>query len=375
MTRTADVVVIGAGIAGLSTAASLAPACSVVVLETETLPAQHATGRSAAVFIPSYGPPAVRRLTRASRLWFETGAEGDADTALLTSRPVVFVADDHHVPRLEQLVVSMGEAGGTLHPLTASEVRERCPAMHPDWVVAGAEDRDASDLDVAAIVAVFRRRLAASGATLSLGAPAQRIERSRTGWTVHTGDGSAVSCGRIVNAAGAWVDDVARMAGVEPLGFQPRRRTIGIGVPTGAETVGSALVAHADEQFYFGAEAGGVLFSPADETLSPPCDARPEEIDVALAMERINAATTLGLRSVTTTWAGLRTFGPGGSLVIGAAPADDTFVWCGGQGGYGIQTAPAAGRVTAAVVRGDALPADLADTGLTLADLAPQRSS
>ncbi len=312
-------------------------------------------------------------VTRVSRPWFDNRADGDADTPLLAPRSVVFVADSAHEPRLAELIVSMGEAGGTLHPLTAAEAREHCPAVHPDWVVAAAVDRDASDLDVAAIVAAFRRRMGAGDANLRLGAPVRRVDRSTSGWTVHAEDGWKVSCGRIVNAAGAWVDDIARLAGIELLGFQPRRRTIGIGVQTGSEPVGSALIVHADEQFYFGAEAGGILFSPADETPSPPCDAKPEEIDVAVAMERINEATTLGMRSVTSTWAGLRTFGPDESIVIGSEPSDEAFVWCGGQGGYGIQTAPSAGRATASVVLGEALPADLTAAGLTVADLAPRR--
>ena len=369
-----SVVVIGAGVAGLSTAAALAERTDVTVVEMETTPAHHASGRSAALYIPTYGPPTIRRLTRASLDWLASRGHGLADVDLITPRLVMFAADRDHLDHLQATAAGMGDAGGTLHMLSATETRSICPALRPEWVEAGGVDRDAYDMDVAAIVAAFRRRLADLGGRVELDRRVTGLAQTASGWTVATTDG-AVTCDVVVNAAGAWVDEVARMAGLDALGFVPKRRTIGIGriSADAAAYVGPAFVAHAAEQWYFGAEPGGVLFSPADETPSEPCDARPEEIDLARAIDGIDAATSLGMRSVSSSWAGLRTFSPDGSIVIGPEPTADSFVWCGGQGGYGIHTCEAAARATAAAVLGDDLPDDLRAVGLTFADLAPNR--
>jgi D-arginine dehydrogenase len=367
-----DVLVIGAGIAGLSAGAELAERCSVLVVDMEATPAHHATGRSAALYIPTYGPPAIRRLTGASRGWFESRADGLADTDLISPRLVMYASDEAHVGHLERMVENMGNAGGTLHRLDAAETRALCPALRADWVVAGGVDRDAYDMDVAAIVATYRRRLASAGGRVAPDHRVTGLDRSGAGWRVRTTAGE-IGCATVVNAAGAWVDEVAGLAGLAPLGFVPKRRTIGVS-PTHADVdPGEAFVAHAAEQFYFGREVGGLLFSPADETPSPPVDAKPEEIDLARAIDAINICTTLGLRSVSSSWAGLRTFSADGSIVIGPDPAEPTFIWCGGQGGYGIHTCPAAARATAALTLGDDLPADLTDGGLRADHLTPDR--
>ncbi len=370
--RRHDVVVVGAGIAGLSAAAELASECDVAVVEMEPAPAHHATGRSAALLIPTYGPPSIRRLTRAGRAWFETRGEGRADTALLTPRDVLYVSDEARLPALEELRESMGSAGGVLELLDAEEARSLCPALQPGWFAGAGVDRDAGDLDVAAIVAVFRRLLSERGGTLSLEHRGVGLERDGDGWRVET-SAATLGCELVVDAAGAWADRVAALAGAKPVGFVPKRRTLAVSRPTGPDAVGEGFVANVPMTFYFGAEPGGVLFSPGDETPSEPCDARPEELDVALAIERINTATTLGLRSVSSSWAGLRTFSPDGSIVIGPDPAEPGFVWCAGQGGYGIHTAPAAARATAALALGRGLPSDLAEGGLTPEDLGVAR--
>lgn len=363
---------VGAGIAGLSAAAELAPWCSVTVVEAEATPAHHATGRSAALYIPTYGPPTIRRLTAASREFFETRGHGDADTALIRPRLVMYAACEQDLDDLDELVRSMGDAGGTLHPLSASETVDLCPVLRPEWVAAGGVDRDAFDMDVAAIVQVFRARLRRAGGSIATDHRVTGMRRAGDGWRIETTAG-VVHGGVVVNAAGAWVDEVAALAGIEPLGFVPKRRTIGISPLAPGVEVGSTFVADAGWRFYFGREPGGVLFSPADETPSPPCDARPEELDLARAIDAITAATTLRLRSVSSSWAGLRTFGPDGSIVLGPDPAEPTFVWCAGQGGYGIHTAPAAGRATAALTLGRGLPTDLTSEGLASGPLGPTR--
>ncbi len=367
-----DVVVIGAGIAGLSAAAALAPDVSVVVVDMEASPAHHATGRSAALYIPTYGPPNVRRLTAASAEFFHSGGDGRATSPLISPRMVMFVADDDHHQHLLDFEASHGEAGGRLEIIDSAASRVRCPGLRPEWVVAAGVDHDAYDIDVAATVATFRSALIERGGQIRTDHHVTAIERSRDGWTVTT-SGGPISAGIVLNAAGAWVDHVAAMAGITPLGFVPKRRTMGIGPIAAGEDAGDHFVAHAAMHFYFGGEHGDLMFSPADETPSEPVDARPEEIDVALAIERINEATTLGLRSVRQSWAGLRTFSPDGDLVIGPDPSDASFVWCGGQGGYGIHTAPAAASATAALTLGGELPTELQDVGLTPSDLLPDR--
>ncbi len=362
--ETVDVVVVGAGIAGLSSAAALATDVGVVVVDMERSPAHHATGRSAALYIPTYGPPNVRRLTAASAEFYNTGAAGRAASPLVSPRMVMFVADDDHHQHLLDFAASQGEVGGSLEIIDRTASRIRCPGLRPEWVVAAGLDHDALDIDVAATVATFRSLLAERGGRLLTDHRVTAIKRSLNGWTVTTSAGE-ISAGVVVNAAGAWVDDVARMAGITPLGFIPKRRTLAIGPVAAGTDAGDHFVAHAAMHFYFRAEHGDLMFSPADETPSEPVDARPDEVDVALAIERINAATTLGLRSVRQSWAGLRTFSPDGELVIGPDPADASFVWCGGQGGYGIHTAPAAAMATASLAIGAALPSNLQDVGLT----------
>jgi len=372
--ETADVVVIGAGIAGLSAAAALSADVSVVVVEMERAPAHHTTGRSAALFLPTYGPPTIRRVTAASEGFFSTAGHGRSETPLVTPRGLVYVADESSREQLVAMTRELGEAGGEFELVDTAECRLRCPALRDDWVVAGAVDHGARDIDVAATVSVFRSELIEHGGRLRVDHRAMELERDDAGWIVHTTGGS-ISTGIVVNAAGAWADLVAGMAGVAPLGFEPKRRTMGVSPFAEGVDPGDHFVAAANMDFYFRAEHGTVMFSPADETLSEPTDARPEEIDVAIAIDHINEATTLGLRSVRQSWAGLRTFSPDGDLVLGPDPDVPTFVWCGGQGGYGIQTSPVAGVATAALTLGRPLPGALADVGLTPAALTADRFS
>lgn len=370
---TADVVVIGAGIAGLSAAAALSSDASVVVVEMEDTPAHHATGRSAALFLPTYGPATVRRLAAASAEFFRSAGHGRAESPVVSPRSVMYVADAEHEQQLVAMTGELGQAGGRLELIDAAECRERCPALRDDWVVAGALDPDALDIDVAATVATFRSELIGNGGQLRVGHRVTAIDRTNDGWTVHTTAGS-YSTGTIVNAAGAWVDEVAMLAGVAPLGFEPKRRTMAVSPFATDADPGDHFVAHATMDFYFSAErSDAIMYSPADETPSEPTDARPEEIDVAMAIERINEATTLDLRSVRQQWAGLRTFSPDGDLVIGPDATEPSFVWCGGQGGYGIETSPAAGLATAALASGHALPDGLVAAGLTPAALSSTR--
>jgi D-arginine dehydrogenase len=361
-------VVVGGGIAGVSVAAELAGrGADVVLVEAEAELAHHTTGRSAAMYLPTYGTPLVRALTVASRVELDALA-GEAGAPLLSPRDLLYVADADGEGALTDLV----DSGSGLQPLTVDAARERCPVLRPDVVVAAAVDDGGADLDVAGLHQAYVRRLRAAGGEIRRGEPVLAVDRSATGWEVRTPTG-ALGCDVVVDAAGAWADEVSALAGVRPVGLQPLRRTL-FTCPVGGHDVrGWPLVADAAWRFYLKPEGDLLLVSPADETPSPPCDARPDELDVARAIEAVNATTTLGLRSVRSAWAGLRTFAPDGDPVAGIRPDEPGFAWSAGQGGYGIQMAPALAVAAAALALGDPLPAELSAAGVTEAALSPAR--
>jgi D-arginine dehydrogenase len=338
---TGDFAVIGAGIAGVSVAYELTGAGSVVLLEQERQPAYHTTGRSAAMFLESYGGPVVRPLTAASRAVFD--AAGD----LLTPRPLLWVAERDD-PAGAAALAELRDADPALRPLDEAETRELCPVLRPGWCAGALLEAGALEIDVLGLHQYYLGGARRRGLRVVLSAPVRAGTRRGGGWLLET-DAGQVKAGVVVDAAGAWADGVARALGVEPVGLRPLRRT---GVVARASGVDRAwpLVSEAAERFYFRPEGPGVLLSPADETPSEPLDARPDDLDVALAIERVNAATTLDLRSVVTAWAGLRTFAPDRNPVVGPDPAQPAFVWLAGQGGYGIQTAPALARLAADLV-------------------------
>jgi D-arginine dehydrogenase len=344
----ADVVVVGAGIAGVSAAYELSGGASVLLLEREAQPAYHTTGRSAAMLLDSYGGAPVRALTAASRPIY------DAIGGLLTSRPLVWVAP----PRQADDLAALGVENPDLAVLDEDAVRELFPPLRPGWLAGALLDATGCEIDVAGLHQHYLAGARRAGARVLLEAPLRAGRHDGTRWRLSTAAGD-VEATWVVNAAGAWADEVAAALGVPPLGLVPLRRTAAV-ARADAPDPDWPLVADAGETFYLRPESGGVLVSPADETPSPPCDARPEDIDVALALDRVNAATTLGLRSVRTAWAGLRTFAPDRVPVIGADPRAPGFCWLAGQGGYGIQTAPAAARLAAGAVRGGPVPAALA---------------
>ena len=365
-----DVVIVGGGIAGASLAANLAGWCSVTMIERETMLAQHSTGRSAAAFLESYGSDAIRALTRASRHELDRAPDDGETPPLLTPRPLLWTAREDQLGALARLL----DAVPTLRRLDADDVVDAAPRMRPGYAAGGALEDDAADMDVLAIHGRFVRLARAGGADIRVGRRLDVGERRGTRWVVRIDGGHVIEAGVLVNAAGAWADEVATACGVAPIGLRPLRRTIAIGRARGAAVAAhDPLVSDIGEDFYFKPEGPNVLVSPADETPSEPCDARPDELDVALALARVNAATTYDIRSVVTTWSGLRTFAPDRNLVAGWAPGHEGFFWLAGQGGYGIQTAPALGRLAAALVRGDPAPGDIVAEGLRVGDIDPKR--
>jgi D-arginine dehydrogenase len=368
---TVDVAVIGGGIAGVSAACELASTgCSVVLLEQEEQLAHHTTGRSAAVFLESYGPPTVRALTAASRADYDAAPSRFGTMPLLESRSALWVAPEHQLRLLDALVSEVP----TLEPLEGHDAIVRCPVLSEEYVVRAAVEHDAAAIDVLGLHQGYLRGLVEAGGAVVRSARVRTLDRLRSGWTLRWAEGE-VSAGAVVLAAGAWCDELAVLAGARAVGLRPLRRTIAVCRVPGDSVLDpeGPLVSDAAHSWYFKPEGPNVLVSPADETLSEPCDARPEEADVALGIERVNEATRLCLRSVVSTWAGLRTFAPDGVPVVGEDADRPGLFWLAGQGGYGIQTAPAMARCLAGLVTASGLPSDVAARGVSAADLSPAR--
>lgn len=367
-----DVIILGAGMAGASLAAELAPHRNTVLLETEDQPGRHATGRSAAMFFESYGNATVRGLTRASRGFLDRPPEGFAAVPLMSPRSALFVSDAARLGLLRAML-DAPDAPPSLRELSPAQALALCPILRRDWLAGAAVDDSGSDLDVAAIHQCFLRLARQRGARVVLDARDVSIASTGGGWRVQSRAG-VFDAPLLVNATGAWADAVARQAGVAPIGLQPMRRTaMTLPAPPDHDIRAWPLVIDIDEQFYFKPDAGQLLLSPANEDPMDPCDVMPEEIDVAIAVDRFEAATTEAVRKINHRWAGLRSFVRDRSPVAGFAPDADGFFWLAGQGGYGIQMAPALARAAAAILLGQALPDDIAAQGVEAAQLSPAR--
>ena len=344
-----DIAVIGAGMAGATAAAFLSADKRVALIEAEEVAGYHTTGRSAAIWIQNYGPPDVRALTRLSRSFYETPPAGFADVPLIRPRPVLLVASDTQLPDLESAIAT----GQGIRSATIEEAHALVPALRQGYLAGAAIEEDAFDMDVAAIHQGFLRMLRANGGLLGLRNRAGRIERRGDMWEVETASGTVFRAPAVVNAAGAWGDHVATIAGVAPLGLQPCRRTAAIIDPSPFDVSDWPMIVDVGEGWYARPEARTrLMVSPADATPTHPHDVQPEELDVAIGIDRMQQALDIPVRRVEHSWAGLRTFTPDGSLAFGWDPLVAGFFWCVGQGGYGIQTAPAAGRFVADLVLG-----------------------
>jgi D-arginine dehydrogenase len=367
-----DVIVLGAGMAGASVAAELAPQRRVLLLELEDQPGRHTTGRSAAMFFESYGNATVRGLTRASRAFLEQPPESFADVPLMSPRAALFVAGPEAAPRLQDMLGSFQEGTG-LKPLPREEALRQVPILRPEAVAAAALDDSGRDMEVAAILQGYLRLLRRAGAQVVLGAGEVALHRQAGQWAVDSRAGR-FQAPVLVNATGAWADVVARQAGARPVGLQPMRRTaMTIPAPEGHDTRHWPMVIDVDETVYFKPDAGQFLLSPANEDPMDPCDVAPEELDVAIAVDRFQALTTHPVRRIAHRWAGLRSFVADRAPVAGWDTQAEGFFWLAGQGGYGIQMAPALARAAAALVLGQALPEDIAAQGVTPQALSPQR--
>jgi len=372
-TMRTDVVVIGAGIAGASVGYFLSRRVRVVLLERESQPGYHTTGRSAALFAESYGTPQVRALTLASRAFFERPPEGFTEHPILGDRGALFVGDASQASALDALYDIVRGFTDRARRLDAMESRAMVPVLEPAFAANAVLDPLSADMDVHALHQGFLRSLRNQGGTLLCDAEVSGVERADGVWRIAAGAHS-IEAPLLVNAAGAWCDTVARLAGVAPIGLVPKRRTaFTFAPPEGVDASSWPAVIGADESFYFKPDAGLLLGSPANADPVQPHDVRPEEEDVATGIWRIERATSLRVRRPASTWAGLRSFVADGDLVGGFDPDAPGFFWCAAQGGYGIQTSPAMGEACAALVLGHALPHDIAAFGVTETMLSPRR--
>lgn len=366
-----DVAIIGAGIAGASLAAALAPHMSVIVLEAEDQPGYHATGRSAAFWSVTYGGPVVQPLSSASGPFLADPPKSFSDAGFLLTRGALMVGRREDEPQIAAFLSAFDGSGVPLDRLARDGVVEHMPGARPAWD-RGVWEPSTADIDVARLHAAYVREARRLGAVFATSRRVTGLVRATHGWTV-SGAGAEVSANRIINAAGAWADDVAGLAGLRPVGVTPYRRTM-VQLEVAAHVPASLpLVVDINEQFYFKPEGTNrIWLSPHDETPSPPCDAAPEEFDVALAIARFEQVMDWPVVRVERTWAGLRSFAHDRLPVFGADPGDASFFWCAGQGGFGIQTAPAIAALLAADILGRPPGADY--DGIDPAAFSPGRS-
>jgi D-arginine dehydrogenase len=338
-----DVAIVGAGMAGASLAAELAPHRTVLLLEAEDAPGYHSTGRSAAFWSETYGGPLVQPLTTASEAWFR--AHG-----VLRDRGALHLGRVREAAMLDDFLAEFAGTGVRLERWGIERSRQWLPTLATEWDGAVWEP-SCTDIDVAGAHQAFLTVARRAGAELVAGAPLTAAAHDGD-WTLRAG-GESYRAGVLVNAAGAWADRVAALAGARPIGIQPYRRTVvqlRVDPPAPADL---PLVRDIAGSFYFKPEAGGRLWlSPHDETPDEPCDVAPDELDVAIAIDRFERATGWRILTVERRWAGLRSFAPDRLPVYGFDPAAPGFFWCAGQGGFGIQTAPAAARMAAALLLG-----------------------
>jgi D-arginine dehydrogenase len=373
-----DVVVIGAGIAGTSVAYFLSNHAKVLVLERESHAGLHSTGRSAALFSESYGSPQVRALTRASRSFFERPPRGFVEHPLLAPRGVLVIGTREQSAQVESTYEAIRAYTPQMQLLDEGQMRSVVPVLEPQFAQLGFFEPGAADIDVNALHQGFIRGLKQRGSRLECGVQIHSIERSQGEWLLEVTIGSAqphtLRAPLVIDAAGAWADEVAALAGVAPLGIEPRRRTAFLfPPPEGMSTAHWPFVTSVSEDFYFKPDAGLLLGSPANADPVQPHDVQAEELDIALAIDRIERATTMRIQRPMRPWAGLRSFVADGGLVGGFEPSAPGFFWLAALGGYGIQTCAAMGESCAHLVLGRALPAHLTDAGLSTAMLGVER--
>jgi D-arginine dehydrogenase len=369
--RSFDFLVVGGGMGGASVGYELARDGAVALLEREAHLGFHSTGRSAAILMETYGNGPVRALTTGSRRFYEAPPDDFSAEPLVSRRGALVLAEAADAPRLRALHQAMLPLVSTVEVIGAEDLRRLVPCLAPERWAAGLLEPGAVDLDVHEVLQGYVRGLRARGGEVITGAEVLGVRRAAGAWVVATAVGP-FTAPVLVNAAGAWADRLGALAGARPIGLTPLRRTA-LTVEAPEDPSAWPFVVDVDEQLYFKPDARRLLVSPADETPSEPCNAAPDGWDVAVAIERLERATTLRVSHVPHRWAGLRSFVRDRTPVVGPDPDVEGLVWLAAQGGYGIQTAPALARLCRALALGDGVPADLAALGLEAATVLPGR--
>ncbi len=365
-----DIAVIGAGIAGASVAAELACSARVILIERESQPGYHTTGRSAALYSCTYGPPVIRGLSRASGPFFFNPPSKFCPHPLLTPRGVLFIARPDQADTVTKL---KNELGSAIEHLSAEKAKSLLPMLRGEYLAQALFEEHSYDIDVDGLHQLYLRTLKDLGGKLSTDTEVLGLEKTDGDWLINTSKGE-VRAEIVVNASGAWADQIAQLGGVAPVGLVPKRRTAMIVSPAeGMEPEQWPMAVDIDEQFYMKPDGGKLLISPADETPSEPCDAQAEDLDVAICVDRIEKAFDVSVRRIEHKWAGLRNFVADKCPVAGFDPDVEGFFWLAGQGGYGIQSAPALSRTAAALVLGKEIPSDIQDEGVTVNALSRTR--
>lgn len=348
MSQSFDIAVIGAGIVGASVAAGLAATHRVVLIEAEEQAGYHTTGRSAAIWVHSYGPADVRVLSGLSEAFFRTPPSDIGTDHLAVTRPVLFLAPEGEFTELDRLLgLKIG-----VEEISIARAKALCPALRDGAIARAGFEASAFDMDVAALHQYYLRRFRQAGGQMMLRHRAGRLTRKNQSWEIETSGGAVVQAPIVVNAAGAWGDEVAQQAGIAPLGLVPCRRTAAI-IDPGPYAVENWPMVQGigDQHWYIRTEARTKLMvTPCDETPDIPHDVQPDELDVAIGVDRMQQRLEIPVRRIEHSWAGLRTFTPDRSLALGYDTSVEGFFWAVGQGGYGIQTVPAASALIAALV-------------------------
>lgn len=371
-----DVLIVGGGVAGLSLGAALSGHRRVAVLEAEEAIGHHSSGRSATFSHFGIGNEIVRSLTAASRAFFQQPPNGFSETPIARTATALFVATDEMLPTLDKLAEVMKPHAPHIRRVGAEEMLALFPPLRTGAgkVIAGLVDTEGLRLDANALLQGYARKIRSSGGEVLTGARIAAVRAEGGLWTAVAESGERYAAPILVNAAGAWADRFARMAGVAPLGLRPLRRTIIIvDPPDGAYTSGWPFVKTAVDDFYILPEGGRLAASPVDEVPDDPCDAQPEEYDIALAAWKVEEYTTLAVPRVQHRWAGLRTFASDRTPVAGFDPAAPGFFWLAGQSGFGLQTAPAMAEASASLILPTDWPEQLAALGISPHVLGPER--
>jgi D-arginine dehydrogenase len=368
-----DFIVIGGGIAGASAGFALAEHGRVVLLEREERVGYHATGRSAALFTAANNAHTIRSLTLSSKNFLLQPPAGFSETPLLEPRGALFIAGSDQEELLDRLMARTRGLAHVFIRISAAQAKAMVPVLRESYLQGAVYEPDCMSIDVHALHHGFLRAIKQRAGVVLTGAKARSLKREERRWLVRT-ETRTFAAPTVINAAGAWADRVAANAGLRPVDLQPMRRTAVLFEPPPiVDPRQWPAVLDIGEQFYFKPEGGNILASPADETPTEPCDAIPDEADVALALRRVNTAADLPVHRIAKQWAGLRSFVPDRLPVVGYDSEAEGFFWLAGQGGFGVHTSPAMGRLCASLVLGRGMPSELAELGLSEASLSPAR--